>query len=66
VYTYITLTDFEKNTIRDSVDEGGEEKDDGPFRAGDTAEYVAQRILDAIESEEAEIFAHAWMGRRAR
>lgn len=66
VYPYITLTDFERNTIRDSVDESGEEEDGSPFHAADTAEYVAQRILEAIESGEAEIFAHDWMGRRAR
>ncbi|MFB3766047.1 MAG: SDR family NAD(P)-dependent oxidoreductase [Methanotrichaceae archaeon] len=59
VYPYITLTDFEKNTIRydkDSQDQEGS----GPFPA-DTAEYVAQKILDGIVSGEAEIFAHDWM-----
>jgi short-subunit dehydrogenase len=60
VYPYITLTDFEKNTIRDSVAGKGEDEEDGPFKP-DTAEYVAQRILDGIKSEEAEIYAHDWM-----
>ena len=27
----------------------------------DSADYVAQKILDGIQSEEAEIFAHDWM-----
>jgi len=64
VYPYITLTDFEKNTIRESPkDEGGPEGATGPFHA-DTAEYVARRILDGIISGEAEIFSHDWMKNR--
>jgi short-subunit dehydrogenase len=63
VYPYITLTDFEKNTIRaGSVTEDFEdENEDGDFRSPDTAEYIAQKILDGIENEEAEIYAHDWM-----
>lgn len=65
VYPYMTLTDFEKNTIKDpSLIEAEEEKweEEGTGRfAPDTAEYVAQKILDGIESGEAEIFAHDWM-----
>lgn len=64
VYPYITLTDFEKNTIKDAVPERGEEEGSIPFPA-DPAEYVAQRILEGIESGEAEIFAHDWMKGRA-
>ena len=63
VYPYMTLTDFEKNTIKDAVPEAGEQDGDPPFPA-DTAEYVAQKILEGIESGEAEIFAHGWMKRR--
>jgi short-subunit dehydrogenase len=62
VYPYITLTDFEKNTIKDGVPEWGGQEDSIPFPA-DTAEYVAQRILEGTESGEAEIFAHDWMKR---
>jgi short-subunit dehydrogenase len=62
-YPYVTLTDFEKNTIKDAVPEEGEQGSSFPFPA-DTAEYVAQRILEGIESGEAEIFAHDWMKRR--
>jgi len=65
VYPYITLTDFEKNTIKDSVDEKEEQKDDIPFPP-DTAEYVAQKIVEGIESQEAEIFVHDWMRQRAK
>jgi short-subunit dehydrogenase len=63
VYPYMTLTDFEKNTIKDAVPEGGEQDGGPPFPA-DTAEYVAQKIVEGIESGEAEIFAHDWMKSR--
>jgi short-subunit dehydrogenase len=58
MYPFMTLTDFEKNTIKDSVPEEGEQ---GSARSLDTAEYVAQKILEGIENGEAEIFAHDWM-----
>jgi short-subunit dehydrogenase len=59
VYPYITLTDFEKNTIKAA---GEDEEQLGNARfPPDSAEYVAQKILEGIESEEAEIFAHDWM-----
>jgi short-subunit dehydrogenase len=59
MYPFMTLTDFEKNTIKDSVPEEGEQ---GPNNySPDTAEYVAQKILEGIESGEAEIFPHNWM-----
>ena len=64
VYPYITLTDFEKNTIKDDVPEEGGHEGSIPFPA-DTPEYVAQRILEGMESGEAEIFAHDWMKRTA-
>jgi short-subunit dehydrogenase len=63
VYPYITLTNFEKNTIKDSLPDEREPEGAGPFKA-DTAEYVAQKILEGIESGEAEIFAHDWMKKR--
>lgn len=59
VYPFITLTDFEKNTIKDSVPEEMEQGS-GEF-SPDTAEYVAQKILEGIESGAPEIFAHDWM-----
>jgi short-subunit dehydrogenase len=61
VYPYMTLTDFEKNTIKDpSLNENNEQEDTDRFPA-DSAEYVAQKILEGIENGEAEIFAHNWM-----
>jgi short-subunit dehydrogenase len=64
VYPYMTLTNFERNTIKDAVPEGEGQGGGPPFPA-DTAEYVAQKILGGIESGEAEIFAHDWMKKRA-
>jgi short-subunit dehydrogenase len=60
VYPYMTLTDFEKNTIKDFVPESEEQGESPPFPP-DTAEYVAQKILEGIETGEAEIFPHDWM-----
>lgn len=59
VYPYITLTEFEKNTIKASS-KNDEEMGNAPFPQ-DSAEYAAQKILEGIESGEAEIFAHDWM-----
>ena len=66
VYPYITLTNFEKNTIKDPSLMVGEEQQEGagPFPA-DTAEYVAQKALEGMKAGEAEIFAHDWMKGRA-
>ena len=59
-YPYITLTDFEKNTIKEGQETvwEGEEYEAPP---ADTAEFVAQKIVDGIKSGEAEIFMHDWM-----
>lgn len=65
VYPYVTLTDFEKNTIKDpSLLTQREEEGELPH-SPDTAEYMALKILEAIQAGEAEIFAHDWL-RKAR
>jgi short-subunit dehydrogenase len=64
VYPYMTLTDFEKNTIKDTVPQE-EEQGGGPPFPPDSAEYVAQKILEGMKNGEAEIFAHDWMKRGA-
>jgi short-subunit dehydrogenase len=61
VYPYMTLTDFEENTIKAVEEEPWAEDGDGPFFPPDTAEFVAEKIVEGIESGEAEIFAHDWM-----
>lgn len=65
VYPFLTLTNFEKNTIKDYVEESEEQEENIPFKP-DSAEYVAQKILSGIESEEAEIFAHGWMKKQRK
>jgi short-subunit dehydrogenase len=63
-YPYITLTNFERNTIRDIPVPENELEPHGPFPP-DTAEYTAQKIVEGIESGEAEIFTHDWIKQRA-
>lgn len=63
VYPYITATEFENNTIKDDG-ENREQVGDAPFPP-DSAEYVAEKILEGIESGEAEIFMHDWMKKMA-
>lgn len=62
VYPYITDTAFEKNTIK-YLEEIEELEDNSDFQLPkpDTADYVAEKIIDAIVSQKAEIFAHDWM-----
>lgn len=63
IYPYITLTDFEKNTIKGAeAQSAGENSDENEAWAkADTPEYVAKLIVDSIQSGEAEVFAHEWM-----
>jgi short-subunit dehydrogenase len=63
VYPYITLTNFEKNTIRAIPVHEDEQEPTGPYPA-DTAEFVAGKIAGGIISGEAEIFSHDWMKER--
>jgi NAD(P)-dependent dehydrogenase (short-subunit alcohol dehydrogenase family) len=60
IYPYITLTDFEKNTIRHAPVPEGQEEFTGPYPP-DPAEYVAGQILEGIQNGTAEIYAHDWM-----
>jgi short-subunit dehydrogenase len=62
VYPYITLTDFEQNTIKEKININEDEYsgDYEPPKA-DTAEFIAEKIIDSIKSKEPEIFAHNWM-----
>jgi NADP-dependent 3-hydroxy acid dehydrogenase YdfG len=65
VYPYITLTDFEKNTIKES--EETTETDGSGYKPpkADTAEFIAGKIVECINSNESEVFAHDWMKPRA-
>ena len=64
VYPYITLTDFEKNTIKGHIEDSGDFEGAGPFKP-DTAEHVAEKIFEAIKTGEAEIYAREWMKKGA-
>ena len=65
VYPYITLTNFERNTIRDVPVPESELEPHGPFPP-DSADYAAQKIVEGIESGDAEIFAHDWIKKRTQ
>lgn len=58
VYPYITKTDFHKNLLNGGSWDMREDKDRPSF---DEPEHVAQKILDAITSGDAEVYAHDWM-----
>ncbi len=59
VYPFITATDFEKNTLKEKEYQwtgGGRE-----IPPADSPEYIAEKIVDGIGKNDAEIFAHEWM-----
>jgi short-subunit dehydrogenase len=60
VYPYMTGTDFEENTIKDSHIRW-EEGDEGDLPPPDPPEHVARKILEAIEPGGPEVHAHDWM-----
>ena len=60
IYPYITATEFEKNTFREGKLAKDWQEPAGPQPA-DTAEFVAQKILEGIESGDAEVIVHDWM-----
>jgi len=63
VYPYITVTSFEKNTIRAVPVPDDEMEPTGPYPP-DSAEFVAEKIVGGIVSGKAEIFSHDWMKER--
>lgn len=65
VYPYITLTNFEKNTIRETPVPENEQEPRGPFPP-DSAEYVAEKIVECIVKEDPEVFAHDWIKQRTQ
>lgn len=63
IYPYITLTDFEANTIKGPL---APEEHHGGLKPPDHPDHVAQKVLEAIEGGEAVIYAHDWMRPRER
>jgi hypothetical protein len=62
---YITLTNFERNTIREVPVPESELELHSPFPP-DTADFAARKIVDGIESGGTEIFAHDWIKQRTQ
>jgi len=60
VYPYLTLTNFGKNVLSGPRHEATTHKDE-VLPQGDPPEFAAEKILEVIESGEAEILAHEWM-----
>lgn len=61
IYPYITLTDFEKNTIKEESRPEWQPENGSGFKPPDSAEFVAEKILEGIKSGTSEIFVHDWM-----
>ena len=72
VYPFMTATHFEDETTAFSDPSGLlSQESGGPVSSPDLPppdppDLVAQKILEAIEGGEAELFAHEWMARRPR
>jgi short-subunit dehydrogenase len=64
-FPYITLTEFEKNTIRAVPVPENEIEPTGPYPS-DSAEFVAEKLVEGILTGEAEIFSHEWQKGRGR
>jgi short-subunit dehydrogenase len=64
VYPYITDSDFYRNTLTAEGGAPGHLQIHRDMPPADTNEYVAEKILEAIESGAAEIYAHDWMKNR--
>ena len=63
VYPYITLTDFEKNMLKDHIQPEEENGNGNGHPPADTAEFVAEKIVEVIKSGAAEQYVHDWMKR---
>jgi short-subunit dehydrogenase len=62
VYPYITITNFDKNMIGGSVESLTEEaRVNRNLPEFDPPEHVARKILEAVKTGAAEIYAHDWV-----
>ncbi len=62
IYPYITETDFDKHMMGE-LDYHDIQNTPSDLPPADSADYVAKKILKAIESGDAEVYAHDWMKR---
>ncbi len=63
IYPYITDTNFMKNIIKEVS--GNQQPVPNFPHPADSAEYIADKIFEAVETGAAEIFAHDWMNPKA-
>ena len=61
VYPYVTKSDFYKNWVSNGRQLGTADEYVAGRAPADTSEYVAELIVAAIKTGQAEIFAHDWM-----
>jgi short-subunit dehydrogenase len=61
-FPYITLTEFERNTIRAIPVPEDQMEPTGPYPP-DSAEFVAERLVEGILTGQAEIYSHEWQKR---
>ena len=63
IYPYITKTDFDKNMLRNTkmVQTHIDYEENPGLRPPDNPEYIAQIVVEAIESGKPELYAHEWM-----
>ena len=61
IYPYVTLSDFEKNTIKSKPEEVDTDWINHLPHPPDSSEFVAKVIMNAIMSGEVEVFAHDWL-----
>jgi NAD(P)-dependent dehydrogenase (short-subunit alcohol dehydrogenase family) len=61
VYPWVTLTEFERRTIKAHGETGEEESFEHLPHPPDTAEFLAGKIVEARESGVAEVHPHDWM-----
>lgn len=67
IYPYITDTNFEKNTLKSGKSSlSFSDRDEFDIPKVDPPKFIAKKILEAIDSGSAEIFAHDWMKNRVK
>ncbi|MCL4418956.1 SDR family oxidoreductase [Patescibacteria group bacterium] len=65
VYPYITLTDFEKNMLGGSDFAQSNQEGNNNLPPADSAEFIAEKILEVISTGKAQQYAHEWMRKLA-
>ena len=63
IYPYMTLTDFEKNTLTEHERVRGPADMDRNIPPPDPPELVAAKIAELIDTEVPEMFVHDWMNK---